>query len=153
MRHFKLTTNTKFSVLGTKLFQVELTIDCKFGKKGDLGGFIEKEENLRGDDAWLYKDANIEGDGVILGGVIRGGVIRGGVILGGVILGGESGAAKSSKPHFNFVFQNTSPLYASRDIYESAVRNLLLNIGKIILLKLGSQKITPIQRLRLTELL
>jgi hypothetical protein len=88
MKHFKLTANSKVNALGITLFQVELTIDCKFGKKGDLGGWVEKEDNLKGEEAWVYKNASICGDGVIRGGVIRGGVIRGGVIRGGEIRGG-----------------------------------------------------------------
>jgi len=87
-RHFKLTSETTVSILGTTLFRVELTIDCAFGKKGDKGGFVEKEENLQGNKAWLYNNAQIEGGGEIWGGEIRGGEIWGGVILGGVIRGG-----------------------------------------------------------------
>ena len=48
MKHFKLTTNTKVNVFGTTLFQVQLNIDCKWGKAGDLGGHVEKEENISG---------------------------------------------------------------------------------------------------------
>ena len=81
---WKMSTETK-TVYGIKLTQIELTIDCKWGKKGDKGGWIAKKENLQ------YK--NIEDGfcycGEIRGGVIYGGVIRGGVIRGGVIYGGE----------------------------------------------------------------
>lgn len=88
MKHFKLTSNFITNTFGTKLFQLQLNIDCKFGKKGDLGGYVEKVEILQGEDAWLYKDASACGDAIIRGGEIRGGVIRGGVIFGGEICGG-----------------------------------------------------------------
>ena len=59
MKHFKLSTVTKVNAIGITLFRVELTLDCKFGKKGDLGGWVEKEENLKGEDAWIYNDSEI----------------------------------------------------------------------------------------------
>ena len=88
MKHFKLTSNFITNTFGTKLFQLQLNIDCKFGKKGDLGGYVEKVEILQGEDAWLYKDASACGDAIIRGGEIRGGVIWGGEIRGGVIWSG-----------------------------------------------------------------
>ena len=53
MKHFKLSTVTKVNALGITLFRVELTIDCKFGKKGDLGGWVEKEANIISGNAWV----------------------------------------------------------------------------------------------------
>jgi len=88
MKHFKLTSNTKVNELGITLFQVELTIDCKFGKKRDLGGWVEREENLKGKNAWLGINAEICLKGVIIGGEIWGGKIWGGEIMGGEIWGG-----------------------------------------------------------------
>jgi len=125
-KHFKLTSNFKIGYNGIKLFQVELTVDCKFGKSGDLGGFLESEESLKSENSWIYEDAvcykkgvirggeiwggeilggEIRG-GVIRGGVIRGGVIRGGVIRGGVILGGvilKSPLQFQGSGHFSIV--------------------------------------------------
>ena len=56
MKHFKLTAEKIVNAFGVNLFRIELTIDCKWGKAGDKGGFIEKEENISG-DAWVYGDA------------------------------------------------------------------------------------------------
>lgn len=61
-KYFKLTSNSKVNELGVTLFQIELIIDCKWGKKGDLGGWVEKDSNIYG--------------GEIHGGVIYGGVIH-----------------------------------------------------------------------------
>ena len=41
MKHFKLTTETKISVLGVKLFRVEATIDFDCIEKGSKGGWVE----------------------------------------------------------------------------------------------------------------
>lgn len=36
-KHFKLTTESIVNAFGVKLFRVELTIDCKWGKAGEKG--------------------------------------------------------------------------------------------------------------------
>lgn len=48
-KHFKLTNETKVNALGVTLFRIECTIDCKWAKVGDKGGWVEKENNLDGD--------------------------------------------------------------------------------------------------------
>ena len=42
-KYFKLTTESKVNMFGITLFRIELTIDCKWGKAGDKGGWIESE--------------------------------------------------------------------------------------------------------------
>jgi hypothetical protein len=64
--HFKLTSETTENIFGTTLFRIELTIDCKWGKVGDKGGFIEKEENVYG-DAWVSGNARVSGDAQVSG--------------------------------------------------------------------------------------
>ncbi len=57
MKHFKLTKETKI-ILGKTLYRIEATIDSEFAKKGDKGGFVEKEDNLS-DNAWIYGNAKV----------------------------------------------------------------------------------------------
>jgi len=57
-KHFKLTSETKI-VSGKTLYRIQATKDLPNGvKKGDLGGFVEKEENL-GNTAWVYGNAEV----------------------------------------------------------------------------------------------
>ena len=65
-KHFKLTTESIVNLFGVTLFRIELTIDCKWGQKGDKGGFVEKESNISG-DAWVYGDARVSGDARVYG--------------------------------------------------------------------------------------
>ena len=65
-KHFKLTNETKVIVSGVTLFRIELTIDCKWGKKGDKGGWIEKESNISG-NAWVYGNARGYGNARVYG--------------------------------------------------------------------------------------
>lgn len=54
---YKLTNNTK-RVLGRTLHQIEATASFGDVIKGDLGGWIEKEENLsQENNAWVYGNA------------------------------------------------------------------------------------------------
>ena len=70
-RYFKLTEETIVNEAGRKLYQIECTRDFKFARAGELGGFIEKEENLGG-EAWVDEGAQVWGEAkVINGSVLR----------------------------------------------------------------------------------
>ena len=45
MKKFELTTNTKI-LFGKKIFQIRALVSFGNVKAGELGGWIEKEENL-----------------------------------------------------------------------------------------------------------
>ena len=54
MKKFELTANSKMC-LGKKLFQIKALISFGNVEEGDLGGFIEKEDNLsQYGNAWVY---------------------------------------------------------------------------------------------------
>ena len=60
-KHFELTAESKVDSFGRTLFRVKLTIDCKWGKAGDLGGWVQKKENIQ-DSAWVSGKAWVYGD-------------------------------------------------------------------------------------------
>ena len=71
MKKYELTTNTKMC-FGRKLYQIKALKDFGDVKAGDLGGYIEKEENLSQDgtawvhdNAWVYGDAEVYGNAQI----------------------------------------------------------------------------------------
>ena len=67
MKRFKLTTDTKI-VFGRKLYRIEALVSFGSVSKGDLGGFIEKEENLPSDgNAWVYGNAQVYGNARVYG--------------------------------------------------------------------------------------
>ena len=71
MKKFELTTEFITNFLGIKLFRIKALV--KFGdvKKGELGGFVEKEENLEHyGNAWVYGDAQVYGDAKVSGDAI-----------------------------------------------------------------------------------
>ena len=68
MKHFKLRTDLTIKVGEKTLYRIEATKDIeRFGvKAGDLGGYIEKEDNLSG-DAWVSGDARVYGNAWVSG--------------------------------------------------------------------------------------
>ena len=67
MKKYELTTNTE-TCFGRKLYQIKALKDFGDVKAGDLGGYIEKEENLSQDGiAWVFDNACIYGDAEVCG--------------------------------------------------------------------------------------
>ena len=72
IKYYKLTTETKVNIFGITLFRLELTIDCKHGKAGEKGGWLESEYTKDGNarvsgNAWVYGDAQVYGDARVYG--------------------------------------------------------------------------------------
>ena len=67
MKKYELTSNTKeFS--GHKLFQIRALISFDDVKAGDLGGYIEKEENLsHNGNAWIYNNVLVYDNAKVFG--------------------------------------------------------------------------------------
>ncbi|MFR3040444.1 hypothetical protein [Ruminococcus callidus] len=67
MRKYELTTNTKME-FGRKLFQIKALVSFGDVATGDLGGYIEKEENLSHEgNAWVYDNAKVLGHAAVSG--------------------------------------------------------------------------------------
>ena len=61
-------TKTKKEWCGVTLFQIQATASFGDVKNGELGGFIEKEENLSQDgNAWVYGNAQVSGNARVSG--------------------------------------------------------------------------------------
>ena len=68
MKKFKLTSEFIVDISGVKLFRIKALIEFGHVKAGDLGGYIEKEENLSHmGDAWVSGNAQISDDAQISG--------------------------------------------------------------------------------------
>lgn len=116
-KKYRLLKSQSIEREGRILYRIKALRSFGNVKKGYLGGYIEKEENLSQNDdlAWVFTDGFVLGDAVvrskamivigevsggeviggliwgctIRGGVIKGGVLSGGIVTGGVISGGE----------------------------------------------------------------
>ena len=68
MKKFELTSEFITNIFGTKLFRIKALIEFGNVKAGELGGFVEKEENLSQDgNAWVYDNARVCGDACVCG--------------------------------------------------------------------------------------
>ena len=68
MKKFELTTEFITNALGKKLFRIKALVEFGDVKAGELGGYVEKEENVSQDgNAWVYGDARVYGDTKVFG--------------------------------------------------------------------------------------
>lgn len=76
MKKFELTSEFNLNLFGRKFFRIKALVNIeRYGvKAGDLGGWVEKEDNLsQGGNAWVsgnakvYGDAKVSGDAVVYG--------------------------------------------------------------------------------------
>ena len=67
-KKFELTDNFVINAFGIKLFQIKCTKSFKYANEGDLGGYVEKEDNLsQSGDAWVSGNARVSGDAQVYG--------------------------------------------------------------------------------------
>ena len=67
MKKFELTSEF-VTFLGKKLFRIKALVSFGDVKEGELGGLVEKEENLdQSGNAWVYGDARVYGDAWVSG--------------------------------------------------------------------------------------
>ena len=70
MKKYELTTDTKF-IFGKRYFRIRALVDFGNVSKGDLGGYIESEDNLSNDtkhgNAWVGGNARVGGDARVAG--------------------------------------------------------------------------------------
>lgn len=68
IKKFELDLSSKIMAWGMELFRIRALISFGDVKKGDLGGYVEKEENLsHSGDAWVTGDARVFGDAEVFG--------------------------------------------------------------------------------------
>ena len=76
-KKFELLLDDTIEVFGRKLFRIKAITNFGDVKKGELGGYIEKEENLsENGNAWVSGDAWVSGNAWISGDVWISGNVR-----------------------------------------------------------------------------
>ncbi|MCR4307084.1 MAG: hypothetical protein NUV80_00830 [Candidatus Berkelbacteria bacterium] len=68
MKKYKLLTKESIEHFGVTLYRIEAVTDFGIVRKGEKGGFIEKEENLSQEgNAWVYGNALVYGNARVYG--------------------------------------------------------------------------------------
>ena len=63
MKKFELTTEFITNMFGKKLFRIKALVEFGNVKAGELGGYVEKEENVSQDgNAWVSGNAEVSGN-------------------------------------------------------------------------------------------
>ena len=63
MKKFELTTESIETASGEKLFRIKALVSFDAVEAGELGGYVEKEENLSHEgNAWVYDNARVYGN-------------------------------------------------------------------------------------------
>lgn len=63
MKKFELTGEFVTNISGKKLFRIRALVAFGNVEAGELGGYVEKEENLNdAGDAWVFDDAWVSGN-------------------------------------------------------------------------------------------
>ena len=67
-KKFELLLDDTITIFGVKLFRIKALISFRDVEKGELGGYVEKEDNLGfSGNAWVYGDAEVSGDAQVSG--------------------------------------------------------------------------------------
>ena len=70
MKKYKLIKSDFKVEFGVKLFRIKALKDFGDVKKGDLGGYVESENNLsQENNAWVFGEAQVYGNALVFGGV------------------------------------------------------------------------------------
>lgn len=68
MKKFELTSEFVTNIFGAKLFRIKALVSFGGVEEGEIGGFVEKEENLdHSGDAWVYGNARVYGNAQVSG--------------------------------------------------------------------------------------
>lgn len=124
MKKFELTTEFITNFLGIKLFRIKALV--KFGdvKKGELGGFVEKEENLEHyGNAWVYGGAKVYEKAWLYGNA---------KVYGNALVHGDeevSGNAEVSGNQMHATVKGFGSQYRNTTFFITRDRNICVNCG------------------------
>lgn len=82
--NYRLTDNKKI-FMGETLYQIECVGDCKWAKKGELGGYVAGYDNLE-DGGWVGKIGCVCDSSIVSGCLVEG-IVAGGSIVEGKVKG------------------------------------------------------------------
>ena len=118
-KKYKLTNET-IEFCGRKLHRIQALIDFSDVKAGDLGGWIEKENNLSQiGDAWVYENAKVYGEAKVYSNVwVFGNARVGGNanIYGHARVGGKAIIGEFAEIHENAKVLSNVAIYVVADI-------------------------------------
>ena len=111
MKKYELTTDTKM-LFGRKLFRIKALISFGDVSAGDLGGYVEKEENLSHDgNAWVYGGAKVYGDACVFGNA---------EVYGNARVSGDAEVYDDACVYGNACVYGGACVYGNAEVYDDA---------------------------------
>ena len=129
MKKYELTSETKNGLFGQTLYRIKscinfTTVSGHEVKKGDLGGWVEKEENLsQNGKAWIFDDAEVCGNAKILDSAVVCGnakVFGNAEICGNAEVSHNAEVFGNARVSGNAKICDSAEIYGNAEIYDSA---------------------------------
>ena len=110
MKKYEFTGEVK-EYLGVTLHRIRALINFNDVEKGELGGFIEKEENLSHyNDAWVYDNARVAGNAFVYGNAM---------VADTALVDGDAWVSGNARVYGNAIVHGYTRLYANADIFRT----------------------------------
>lgn len=120
-KKYKIRKDLSYTFDGHKLYRVEALKDFGDVKKGSIGGFIEKEDNLSQEgNCWVYLDAKVFGNAEVSGNAVIDGFAQvcDNANLGGTCLVRENAIVCGDADIYEFVhFNSDAKIKSPADYY------------------------------------
>ena len=121
MKKFELTSEFNLNFFGRKFFRIKALVNIeRYGvKAGDLGGWVEKEDNLsQSGNAWVSSNAKVSGDAVVYGDAVVSGNAE---VSGGAKVSGDAWVSGDAKVSGDAVVYGDAKVYGNAKVYGDAV--------------------------------
>ena len=125
MKKFELTDEFVTNVFGEKLFRIKALVAFGNVEKGELGGFIENEDNLSHyGDAWVYGDAMVYGNARVSGNarVYDNAIVYGDAwVYGDAMVYGNARVSGNARVYDNAIVYGDAWVYGDARVYDNAI--------------------------------
>ena len=117
MKKYELTTDTKV-VFGRKLFRIKALMSFGNVKEGDIGGYIESEDNLNNDgNAWVSGNAEVSGNARVSGNAWVSGNAR---VSGNAWVSGNARVSGDARVYGNAEVSGNARVYGNAEVSGNA---------------------------------
>ena len=107
------------------LFRIKALKDFNDVKKGDIGGYVESEDNLsQYNDCWIYDNAQVCDNAVVIGKAIVCGNARvydNAVVISKAIVCDNARVRNNAQVYGNAIVRDDARVFANAQIYDNAV--------------------------------
>ena len=117
-KKYEILKDTKIRFLGSEIYKIRALKDFGNVKKGDIGGFVESEENLsQDDDCWIYDNAAVYDSAFISGNAKVCGNAK---ISSNAIVKNYAVVCDNAKVSGNAIVKNYAVVFGNAKVFDNA---------------------------------